>query len=98
MAKGKRYGRNDFRQDMAAQREKDEMQSATDEHLRQLTFALLRRMGRCRISPDEIQALDPRDQVHFSTDNSTGDIIVTYTCAVSEEPGAAPKLAVGTSH
>ncbi len=92
----KKYVKRDFQKDMAEQRKHDEMQSATDEHIRQLAFAVFRRMGRVRVTPDELAALDPRDQLSFSTDNTTGDVLVTYTCAVSEEPGAKPKIAVGT--
>lgn len=93
---GKRYGRRDFQRDMREQRAKDEKQEATDEHLRQLTFAVFRKHGRVRVSAEDLAALDPRDKVSFETDTATGDIIVTYTCAPKEEPGAAPKIAMGT--
>ena len=92
---GKRYGRRDFQGDMREQRAKDEKTASTDEHLRQLTFALLRRLGRVRVSAEDIAALDPRDKVSFAGEPN-GDVIVTYECAASEEPGAKPKLSVGS--
>ena len=50
---------------MREQRAKEDPQQATDEHLRQLTFALFRKMGRVRIPAADVAALDPRDKVSF---------------------------------
>jgi hypothetical protein len=83
----KRYGRADFRKDV-----KQHVETDSDARLRQLTFAVLRKLGRVRISPEDIEALDPRDGVAMATDAATGDIVLSYVTAANEEPGAAPPL------
>lgn len=87
----KKYGRKDFQRDMREQ-------ESQDAKLRQLTFGLFRQLGRVRVTAENIAALDPRDKVSFATDNTTGDVIVTYESAPSEEPGAPPKLSAGVRH
>lgn len=89
----KRYGKRDFRRDMHTHTAEDQ-----DARLRQLTFAALRKLGRLRISQEDIEALDPRDGVQMTTDPATGDIVLSYVTAAPEEPGAAPALLAGVRH
>lgn len=82
-------GKADFQR--AMQHEQADM----DIRLRQLLFAILRAHGRIRVSALDIAALDPRDRVNIDNDEQTGDVVVTYICAPSEEPAASPKLSEG---
>ena len=88
----KKYGKADFRKDTREHTAEDQ-----DAKLRQLTFAVLRKLGRVRVSQEDIEALDPRDGVTMSTDAATGDIVLSYVSAAPEEPSAPPPLLKGVT-